>query len=87
MNGSTINQYYSVMTDSGKTYPLLRVRKEFASKLGLGNFPNFHASGSVTGMKKQFYGKSAQLVRCGQYIYNVTPEVYEEAKLLIRFRR
>lgn len=75
------------MTNSGKTYPLLRVRKEFASKLGLGNFPNFHASGSVTGMKKMYYGKSALLIRCGSYIYNVTPEVYHEAELIIKFRK
>lgn len=32
--------------------------------------PNFHRSGSITGMRK-FYGKFAQLVRCGSYIYNV----------------
>lgn len=67
-------------------YPLIRVRKEFAHKLGLGNFPNFHASGSVIGMKQQFYGMYSQLIRCGSYIYKVTPEVYEEAKLLKRFR-
>lgn len=75
------------MTESKKSYPLVRVRKQFAAKLGLGNFPNFHASGSVSGMKKQYYGKDALLVRCGSYIYNVTPEVYEEAKSIVRFRR
>ena len=50
------------MTESKKSYPLVRVRKQFAAKLGLGNFPNFHASGSVSGMKKQYYGKDALLV-------------------------
>lgn len=66
-------------------FPVIRVRKEFAHKLGLGNFPNFHASGSIVGMKKQFYGMDAQLIRCGSYIYKVTPEVYAEAKVLNRF--
>lgn len=46
--------------------------------LGLSNFPNFHASGSIAGMKKQFYGKNALLVRCGSYIYNVDSETYNK---------
>lgn len=33
-------------------------------------YPNFHKSGSITEMRK-IYGKSALLVRCGEYIYNV----------------
>lgn len=37
-------------------------------------FPNFHKSGSIRGMKKLYYGKDALLVRCGNYIYNVTSE-------------
>ena len=36
------------------------------------DFPNFHKSGSVSGMKKLYYGKDALLVRCGDYIYNVS---------------
>ncbi len=41
-------------------------------------FPNFHKSGSVSGMKKLYYGKGALLVRCGSYIYNVSadPQIY-----------
>lgn len=41
-------------------------------------FPNFHRTGSIRGMKKLYYGKDALLVRCGQYIYNVSsePEIY-----------
>ena len=48
----------------------------------LKNFPNFHASGSVWGMKRFYYGENALLVRCGQWIYNVTdrPELYWMAK-------
>ena len=45
---------------------------------GLSQFPNFSASGSIKGMKAQFYGKDALLVRSGSYIYNVTrrPDIY-----------
>ena len=45
-------------------------------------FPNFHKSGSIRGMKKQYYGVAALLVRCGSYIYNVTsePNIYYNAK-------
>ena len=44
-------------------------------------FPNFQRTGSIIGMKKKFYGKGALLVRCGNYIYNVTsePAIYEKA--------
>ena len=44
--------------------------------------PNFHASGSIKGMKNMFYGKNALLVRCGGYIYNVTekPSIYYLAR-------
>ena len=54
--------------------------------LCLGNFPNFHSSGSIKGMKKQYYGKDALLIRSGIYIYNVNPETYEKAKNIIKFR-
>lgn len=44
----------------------------------IGNFPNFHHTGSIAGMKRQFYGKNALLVRCGSWIYNVSeaPSIY-----------
>ena len=47
-------------------------------RIGIGMFPNFHKSGSIKGMKDQFYGKKALLVRCGSYIYNVSgvPHIY-----------
>lgn len=40
--------------------------------------PNFHKTGSIKGMKQKFYGKNALLVRCGNWVYNVTskPEIY-----------
>lgn len=50
--------------------------------MGISAFPNFHKSGSVAGMKKQYYGENALLVRCGRYIYNVTtkPDIYYSAR-------
>lgn len=45
-------------------------------KIHISNFPNFSASGSITGMKNKFYGKSALLVKCGSYIYNVSSQPY-----------
>lgn len=54
---------------------------EMGKKLNIDKYPNFHHTGSITGMKKRFYGENALLVRCGAYIYNVTrnPEIYEKA--------
>lgn len=54
---------------------------EDGEKIDIDNFPSFHKSGSITGMKKRYYGKDALLVRCEDYIYNVTakPEIYQMA--------
>lgn len=54
------------------------LRVSEGEKVNISNYPNFHASGSVTGMKKKYYGENALLVKCGSYIYNVTatPEIY-----------
>lgn len=59
-----------------------RLTKEQGERLYISRFPNFHKTGSVKGMKKLYYGKDALLVRCGDYIYNVTsePSIYEQAK-------
>jgi len=48
--------------------------------LNLDLFPNFHKSGSIRGMKKMYYGNDALLVKCGNYIYNVTsqPKIYHD---------
>ena len=50
-------------------------------KLGIINCPSFHATGSITGMRKQYYGDGAFLVRCGSYIYNVSDrqDIYHAA--------
>lgn len=42
-------------------------------------YPNFHKSGSIKGMKERYYGKNAMLVRCGDYIYNVPQRIYDMA--------
>lgn len=46
----------------------------------ISEFPNFSKTGSITGMKKHYYGKDALLVKCGAFIYNVTsqPEIYHQ---------
>lgn len=64
----------------------MRTRKmtvEEGKRCDISRFPNFHKSGSVSGMKKLYYGNDALLVRCGQYVYNVTsePSIYNLAKL------
>lgn len=63
----------------------MRVRKMNVAegqRVNIGRYPNFHRSGSVRGMKRLYYGKDALLVRCGNYIYNVTsePSIYHQAK-------
>ena len=51
-------------------------------RLNIGQFPNFHRSGSIRGMKKLYYGEDCLLVRCGNYIYNVTsePSIYNKVE-------
>lgn len=49
------------------------------TEYNLSQYPNFHKSGSISGMKKLYYGKDALLVRCGSYIYNVPLNVYNAA--------
>ncbi|MEF9922943.1 MAG: hypothetical protein RR854_00015 [Muribaculaceae bacterium] len=63
-----------------------RVRKmtiEEGNRVNISQFPNFSKTGSVIGMKKLYYGKGALLIRCGEYIYNVSDsqEVYYQAKI------
>lgn len=52
--------------------------KENGTKVDISQFPNFDRTGSISGMKRLYYGKDALLVRCGGYIYNVTssPDIY-----------
>lgn len=48
-------------------------------KVHIEQYPNFHKSGSIKGMKEKYYGKNAMLVRCGDYIYNVPQRIYDMA--------
>lgn len=59
-----------------------RITKEEGKRVNISRFPNFHKSCSIRGMKKQYYGVAALLVRCGSYIYNVIsePNIYYNAK-------
>lgn len=51
-------------------------------RLNIDRFPNFDRTGSITGMRNLYYGRNALLVRCGNYIYNVSqePSIYEDAQ-------
>lgn len=64
---------------------MARVKKIAAQehdKFNLSDYPNFSVTGSIIGMKRMYYGMAALLVRCGNYIYNVSssPEIYEQAE-------
>lgn len=70
----------------------MRVRtisKEQGERLNIHRFPNFHRTGSVRGMKELYYGKDALLVRCGNYIYNVSsePDIYYRPQTLLDMRQ
>lgn len=60
-----------------------RIPVEEGMRVGIDRFPNFHKTGSVSGMKKLYYGSECLLVRCGSYIYNVTsePQIYNQATI------
>ncbi len=61
-------------------FPVKTLYVKDGEKVKIHDFPNFHRSGNITGMRKT-YGIDAKLVRCGNYIYNVSsqPEIYEMA--------
>ena len=56
---------------------------EQGKRVGINRFPNFHRTGSIGGMKKLYYGADCLLVRCGNFIYNVTaePPIYNQATI------
>ena len=69
-------EVYNPRTESNK--PVKYLSKRDGERLGIDEFPSFSATGSISGMKKQYYGKGALLVKCGSYIYHVSsqPEIY-----------
>ena len=54
--------------------------KSEGDRINISQFPNFSRTGSISGMKKLYYGHDALLVRCGSYIYNVDIDTYNLAK-------
>jgi len=72
----TINIPYNPFARDAQNFPV-KILPTF-SQIDLSEFPNFDKSGSVKGMKKQFYGKGALLIKKGSYIYNVSnnPDIY-----------
>ena len=56
------------------------LRVKDGERMNISDFPNFHRTGSIRGMRK-IYGKFCLLVRCGNYIYNVqsNPSIYDMA--------
>ncbi len=66
-----------------RTMRVKRMKVAEGRRLNIGQFPNFHRSGSIKGMKKLYYGEDCLLVRCGNYIYNVTsePSIYNQATI------
>jgi hypothetical protein len=78
---------YNPYTEGNKPTKTLTVK----SPIDLSEYPNFSATGSIAGMKKQYYGKGALLIKKGAYIYNVssTPDLYfylEEKQRLEKLR-
>ena len=48
-------------------------------RVNIDQYPNFHKSGSIRGMKNMYYGKNALLVKSGNYIYKVPKKIYDMA--------
>ena len=48
--------------------------------LNLQQFPNFHESGNIEGMRNRYYGKDAYLVHAGHYIYHVDEDTFRAVK-------
>ena len=48
--------------------------------LNLQQFPNFHESGNIEGMRNLYYGKDACLVHSGHYIYHVDEDTFNAVK-------
>jgi len=62
-----------------RNYPVRKMSIKEGERINIDKYPNFSKSGSVKGMKKLYYGKSAMLVKCGNWIYNVPKKIYEMA--------
>lgn len=59
---------------------LLKTDEQTYELLQLTNFPNFHASGSIEGMRARYYGEDAYLVQAGNFIYHVDEDTFHAVK-------
>jgi hypothetical protein len=61
--------------------PVITINQQQAQDAGIDTDRTANAGprANVTGMKKQFWGKNAFIVRIGAYIYNVTEREYRAA--------
>lgn len=57
-------------------YPVKTVKAIYQDQFR--QYPNFHKTGSIRGMKKLYYGKEATLIKCGSYIYHVPMDIYNK---------
>ena len=66
-----------------KIMPVKNIPLSEYERLLLTEYPNFHKSGSIIGMKKKYYGQYCLLVKCGNFIYNVSsnPHIYHNEAL------
>lgn len=58
----------------------LKTDEQTYELLQLTNFPNFHASGSIEGMRSRYYGEDAYLVQAGNFIYHVDEDTFHAVK-------
>lgn len=63
---------YETLKETKSNFAVKKLDKDYHHLVV--DLPNFDKTGSITGMKKMYYGKQALLVRCGDYIYNVSSE-------------
>ena len=62
-----------------RNYPVRKMNVKEGKRVNIDQYPNFHKSGSIKGMKEQYYGKSALLVKSGDWIYKVPKKIYDIA--------
>ena len=60
-------------------YPVKKMSIREGAEVGIFDYSNFSSNGNIRGMKEKVYGKSAMLVKCDGYIYNVPKEIYDKA--------
>jgi hypothetical protein len=64
---------------------MIYVNKHIARQIGLGNYPCAGRNPSVKGMRKQFWGRHAKLIKHRGFVYNVSPQAYANAVKLQKY--